>query len=35
MFSIWLEEKINQEFQQKIYHANVNPNLMVEIVIQL
>ena len=31
MYSKWLQEK----FKQKIYHANVNINLMVESVIQM
>ena len=24
MFLIWLQEKINQKFQQKTYHAKIN-----------
>ena len=35
MFLIWLQENMNQKFQQKIYHANENVNLMEENVIQI
>ena len=35
MFLIWLQESMNQKFQQKIYHANENVNLMEENVIQI
>ena len=35
VLSMWLQEKINQKFQQKIYYKNVNVNLMKENGIQI
>ena len=35
MFLIQLQEKMNQKFQLKTYHANANVNLMKENVIQI
>ena len=35
MFLIRLQEKLNQKFQQKIYHANVNVNFIEEVVTEI
>ena len=35
MFLIWSQAKMNQNFLQKIYHANVNVDLIEENVIQI
>ena len=35
MFFIQLQEKVNQKYQQNMYHANVNVKLMVVNVIQI
>ena len=35
MYPVWLREKMNKKFEQKLNHANVNVDLMEENIIQI